>query len=44
MKDKSKLYINVLCNGTKPVVENVEKVKSEEVKTEKKNRKSKKEK
>lgn len=41
MKDKSKLYINVLCNGTKPVVE---KVKSEEVKTEKKNRKSKKEK
>lgn len=36
MKDKSKLYINIICNGTKPVVEIVE-----EVKTEKKTRKKK---
>jgi len=36
MKDKSKLYINILCNGTKPAAEPVE-----EVKTEKKTRKKK---
>lgn len=44
MKDKSKLYINLICSGTKSVVENIEKVKSKEVKTETKTRKSKKEK
>lgn len=36
MKDKSKLYINLICSGTKPVVEAVE-----EVKPEKKTRKKK---
>lgn len=36
MKDKSRLYINLICSGTKPVVETVE-----EVKPEKKTRKKK---
>ena len=36
MKDKSRLFQNLICNGTKPVVESVE-----EVKPEKKTRKKK---
>ena len=38
MKDKSKLYINIICNGTKPVVETVDDVKTEK-KTKKKKEK-----